>query len=140
MAFEKTKNAYLMRLSELMKEQFKIQSFIVEHDHGSACLDVLFSGYVFRIHLACKDAQGKLILFTNAEGYTLTSSGVADSAEYIKSQGGGVTSSDVMLQEQICLYLRRSYEIAPLHHQMIHNYHSQNSSGIYSQSVRLFLY
>ena len=139
-AFEKTKCAYLLRASELLKEQFQLQSFVVEQENAAACLDIMMDGYVYRVVLCCKDSQGKVILFTNNSGVVMTSSGVADTADSIKRQGGAGSAVDASVQEHIALYLRRAYEIAPMHHQMIHNVHSHFSSGTYCQAVRLFAY
>lgn len=139
-AFEKTKCAYLLRASELLREQFQIQSFVVEHENASSCLDIMHGGYVYRLILCCKDSQGKVILFTNNAGVVMTSSGGVDTVESIKRQGGATSAVDASMQEHITLYLRRALEIAPLHHQMIHNVHSRFSSGSYCQAVRMLAY
>lgn len=44
-ALRKTKTALIIRLSELLEEQFKVKSNVHE-----ACLDVVVRGFVFRVH------------------------------------------------------------------------------------------
>lgn len=137
-AFEQTKNAYFIKLLELLKVQFNIESHIVQQANACSCLDIFQDGYIFRLNLCCRDSQGRIILFTTESGNIAVAPGVDDTKEQLL--GCGATPIDITQNEQIALYLRRFYEIAPLHHQMIHNVHSQYGSGTYAHSVRLLSY